>query len=67
MGVSMGAIYKPRDAKRRRMIDKALEDLDPSIRDITKKLIENYHGEDLEKKLTELVGYEKMRKLIEKR
>jgi len=37
----MGAVYKPDDAKRRRMIDKALEDLDPSIRGTVKKLIES--------------------------
>ena len=61
----MGAIYRPEDAKRRRMIDKALEDLDPSIRNAAKRLIESYHGEDLEIKLVDLVGYEKMKKLIE--
>jgi hypothetical protein len=63
----VGAVYKPWDAKKRRQIDKALEDLDPSIRDTAKKLIENYHGEDLDKKLGELIGYEKMRKIVEKK
>ena len=61
----MGAIYRPEDAKRRRMIDKALEDLDPSIRNAAKRLIESYNGEDLESKLVKLVGYEKMKKLRE--
>ncbi len=63
----MGVIYKPEDAKRRRIIDKALEDLDPSIREPVKRLIESYSGEDLERKLTELIGFEKTRNLIEKK
>ncbi len=63
----MGAIYKPGDAKRRRIIDKALKDLDPSIRDITKKLIESYNGEDLEQKITNIKSFENMRKLTEKK
>ena len=62
----MGAIYRPDDARKRRMIDKALEDLDPNLRESAKRLVENYSGEDLEKKLTELIGFEKMRKLIKK-
>ena len=63
----MGAIYKPGDTKRRRAMDKALEDLDPSIRNAAKRLIESYNGEDLERKLTELIGFEKMIRLIEKK
>ena len=61
----MGSIYKPDDAKRRRIRDKALEDLDPSIREPVKRLIDNYDGEDLEKKLIELIGIKKTRDLIE--
>ena len=48
------------------MIDRALEDLDPSIRDAARKIIESYNGGDLEKKLTELVGFERMKKLVER-
>jgi hypothetical protein len=63
----MGATYRPEDAKKRRMIDKALEDLDPSLREPARRLIESYSGEDLEKKLIELVGFEKTKKLIDKK
>jgi hypothetical protein len=63
----MGATYRPEDAKKRRMIDKALEDLDPSLREPARRLIESYSGEDLEKKLTELIGFEKTKKLIYKK
>ena len=49
MVVLAWARSKPEDTKKRRMIEKALEDLDPSIRDSAKKLIENYNGEDLQR------------------
>jgi ribosomal protein S26 len=42
----MGVTYKPEDARRRRTKDKALKDLDPSLREPTKKIIENT-AEDL--------------------
>ena len=54
-GRAMGSIFKPEDKTRRRMIEKALEDLDPNIRDAVKRLIEDYQGKDLEKKLRELI------------
>ncbi len=61
----MGAVYKPGDTNKRKMIDKALEDLDSSTRDAARKLLERYGGRDLENRLSELVGVEKMRKLVE--
>jgi hypothetical protein len=47
------------------MIDEALRDLDPSIRETVWRLIDNYRGDDLEKKLAELVGYDWMRKIVD--
>jgi hypothetical protein len=66
MGLDVGAIFKPEDMTRRRMIEKALEDLEPNTRDVVKRLIENYQGEDLEKKLRELIGIKKTMDLIGK-
>ena len=66
MGWSVGTIFKREDKTRRRMIEKALEDLDPHIRDAVKRLIEDYQGKDLERKLTELIGLKKTMDLIEK-
>ena len=63
----MGATYRPEDAKKRRMVDKAIEDLDPSLKEPARRLIEGYSGEDLERKLTELIGFEKTKKLIYKK
>ena len=62
----MGSIFKPEDKTRRRMIEKALEDLDPNIRDAVKRLIEDYQGKDLEKRLRELIGLKKTTDLIER-
>jgi hypothetical protein len=62
----VGAIFKPDDKIKRRMFEEALEDLDPNIRDAVKRLIENYQGEDLERKLTELLGPKKTTDLMEK-
>jgi hypothetical protein len=61
----MGATYKPEDARRRRIKDKALKDLDPSLRGPAKRLIESHGGEDLERKLTK--RSKKTRDLIEKK
>lgn len=62
----MDSISRPEDRTRRRMIEKALEDLDPNMRDAVKRLIEDYKGDDLDRKLRELVGLKKTRDLIEK-
>lgn len=62
----MGSIFKPEDKTRRRMIEKALEDLDPNIRDAVKRLIEDYQGKDLEKRLRELIGLKRTTDLIER-
>lgn len=62
----MGSIFTPEDKTRRRMMEKALEDLDPNVRDAIKRLIEDYQGKDLEKKLMELIGLKKTKDLIER-
>ena len=62
----MGATYKPDNEKKRRTKDKALQDLDPSIREPLKNIIENYKGDDLEKKRKELQRFKKTRDLVEK-
>ncbi len=63
----MGAIYKPEDAKRRRIKDKALKDLDPNLREPVKGLVEGNGGEDPERKLTESKGSKKRKDIAEKR
>ena len=63
----MGSIFKPDDKTRRRMMEKALEDLDPNVRDAVKKLVEDYKGKDLEKKLKNLIGLKKTMDLLNKK
>lgn len=46
----MGTVYKPRDAKKRGKVDKALEDLDPNTRDAAKKANEEQQRERPKKK-----------------
>jgi hypothetical protein len=57
----MGMTYKPKDARRRRVKDKALKDLDPSLREPAK----SHSGEDPERKITK--RSKKKRDLIEKK
>jgi hypothetical protein len=63
----MGAIYKPEEAKKRRIKDKALKDLDPNLREPVKGLVKSNGGEDHERKLTESKGSKKRKDMAEKR
>ena len=62
----MGSIFKPDDKTRSRMMERALEDLDPKIRDAVKKLIEDNRDEDLDKRLRELIGLKKTTEFFER-
>lgn len=62
----MGSISRPDDKTRRKMIEDALGDLDPNIREEVKRLMEELGGEDLEEKLRTLIGRRKTMKLLEK-
>ncbi len=61
----MGYISKPDDKTRRKMIEDALGDLDPNIREEVKRLIEELEGQDLEEKLRTLIGRRKTMELLE--
>ena len=62
----MGAVYSPKDKFKKR-IDEVLKDLSPEVRDSVRELIENYRGEDLQKKLENFVGIKRTRELIDLR
>ena len=62
----MGSIFKPDDKTRSRMMERALEDIDPKIRDAVKRLMEDYRDEDLDKKLKDLIGLKKTTGLLKK-
>ncbi len=59
----MGVIYKPGDERRRRIKDKAIKDLDPSLREPLKKQIESNSGEEPKSKFIEHKGSKKPRNL----
>jgi len=61
----MGSLSKP-DPDRNRRINELLKDLSPGVRDLAKELMSEYQGDDLERKLSDLVGLEKARRLIDR-
>jgi DNA-directed RNA polymerase specialized sigma24 family protein len=63
----LGGVLKPSGRARRVMIRDLLEDLDPRVRRYVKRLINNYHGEELDGKLKELMDLRRTMKLIELR
>jgi hypothetical protein len=62
----MGTVYKPKDARRRHSKDRALQDLDPSIREPATNLIEKDNRDDPENKPTKLLRPKKRQDLIDK-
>lgn len=63
----MELIPKTSRKARNHMIKELLQDLDPKVKDSMKKLIDNYHGDELDKKLMELMIIKKTMKLVELR
>lgn len=61
----MGSLSKP-DPDRKRRINELLKDLSPGVRELAKELMSEYQGEDLENKLSDLVGLEKARRLLDR-
>ena len=61
----MGRLSKP-DPDRNRRINELLKDLSPGVRDLANELMSEYQGDDLERKLSDLVGLEKARRLIDR-
>ena len=61
----MGAIRSPKDSSREN-VSRVLRDLTPEIREAVEKLIDDYKGKSLEKKLNNLIGAEKTMDLMKK-
>lgn len=62
----MGAVRKPEDELERKK-EHVLRDLSPGVRETVKKMMENYQGEELKKRLNKILSAEKTRDLIERR
>ena len=63
----MGAVSRPEDERMRRRIEELLRDLSPDVRESVRRLIENYRGEDLERRLKELIGVKRTLEFLEGR
>jgi hypothetical protein len=59
----MGSLSKP-DPEREKRVNELLKDLSPGVRELAKKLISEHKGEDLDKKLKDLIGIKKTRELL---
>lgn len=59
----MGAVRRPGDELDRK-IEEVLRDLSPDVREAARRIIENYRGKDLEKRLEDLIGIKRTRDLI---
>ncbi|MEM2896148.1 MAG: hypothetical protein QW265_00640 [Candidatus Bathyarchaeia archaeon] len=61
----MGKVFKPRDVvKRKRILNEALSDLNPEVRNAVGEILEKYRGDELRNKLIELVGGERTSLLL---
>jgi len=63
----LGAVSKPDDELMRRRVEELLRDLSPGVRETVRQLIENYKGEDLERRLRQLIGVKRTLELLEGR
>ena len=63
-----GAVFRPKDlAKgRRRIIENALNDINPDIKDGVIDLLSSWEGAASEQKLKEMLGQERARSLLDK-
>ena len=67
LGYRLGAVSKPDDELMRRRVEELLRDLSPGVRETVRQLIENYKGEDLERRLRQLIGVKRTLELLEGR
>jgi hypothetical protein len=57
------AVYRPKDVLKSR-IETALSDINPGVAETVKKIVDEYEGKELEKKLRNLIGIQKTRELL---
>lgn len=63
----MGKVFKPEDmVERKKIIDEAVQDLTPGNRELTKRILESWKGEESEKRLVRLLGDEETKRILKK-
>lgn len=65
---SMGKVFRPEDmAKgRKRVIEEAVRDLSPGIKEAIVKILESWVGKESEERLARLLGEEEAKRLIKR-
>ena len=64
----MGKVFRPEDMVkgRRRVVEEAVRDLSPEIREATVRILESWVGNESEEKLVKLLGEEEAKRLIKR-
>jgi hypothetical protein len=64
----MGEVFKAKDLfkGRRRMIDEAVQDLSPGVRDAVKQMLRSWEGEASERRLSQLLGDDEAKRILKK-
>jgi len=65
---SVGKIFRPEDVTRdrKRVVEEAVRDLSPGIREATARILESWVGKESEEKLLKLLGEGEAKRLIKK-
>jgi len=64
----MGEVFKAKDLfkGRRRMIDEAVQDLSPGVRDAVRQMLRSWEGEESERRLSQLLGDDEAKRILKK-
>ena len=64
----MGRVFKPEDIARgrKRVIEDAVRDLNPGIKEATVRILESWVGKESEERLVRLLGEEEAKHLIKR-
>jgi hypothetical protein len=60
----MGAVFRPKDLARGKVIDNAIKDLTPDTGDNLTNLQDSWEGKESEEKLKEILGQDKAKQLL---
>jgi hypothetical protein len=64
----MGEVFKAKDLfkGRRMMIDEAVQDLSPGVRDAVRQMLRSWEGEASERRLSQLLGDDEAKRILKK-
>jgi ABC-type branched-subunit amino acid transport system ATPase component len=65
----MGEVFKAKDlfkGRRMMMIDEAVQDLSPGVRDAVRQMLRSWEGEASERRLSQLLGDDEAKRILKK-